>query len=150
MVAKGLEAATIAEVLRETTEKVEASFIVDTLSFLHMGGRCSSVAALGANLLKLKPCIEVIDGAMSVGKKYRGSLSACLSQYVTDRLSNRDDINTDRIFITHSGCDEATVALVKAKVEELMNFDEIIITRAGCTISNHCGPNTLGILFKRK
>lgn len=150
MAQKGMAAKDIADKLNATTPKVEASFVVDTLSFLHMGGRCSSVAALGANLLKLKPCIEVKDGAMSVGKKYRGNLLSCLSQYVTDRLSGRNDICTDRIFITHSGCDEATIAAVKEKVAELMAFDEVIITRAGCTISNHCGPNTLGILFKRK
>ena len=90
--------------MRETAKKVEASFVIDTLFYLQKGGRCSTLAALGANLLKLKPCIEVKDGKMGVGKKYRGKIDNCIAQYVRERLQGRDDLRRNRIFITHSGC----------------------------------------------
>lgn len=135
---------------REVIPKVEASFVIDTLKYLHKGGRCSSVAALGANLLKLKPCIEVADGKMHVGKKYRGPLVKCIEQYVTDRLKDRTDINRSRIFITHTDCPQEIVDAAYRKVKENGDFAEILETTAGCTVSNHCGPGTLGVLFIRK
>lgn len=151
-IAAGMPVEQIVEEVQALTQKVDASFVVDNLEFLHKGGRCSAVAMLGANVLKLKPCIVVNTegGKMGVDKKYRGILERCLEEYVGDRLSDPDSIRTDRIFITHSGISEERIALVKAAVEKHMHFDEILITRAGCTISSHCGPNTLGILFLRK
>ncbi len=151
-IAEGLAAEEVVAKLKELTKKVEASFVLDTLEFLHKGGRCSTIAMMGANMLKLKPCIEVdnADSKMTVGKKYRGSLDKCLQEYVGDRLNDRDDIDTKRIFITHSGISEERIQMVKEAVEACKQFDEILITRAGCTISAHCGPNTLGILFVRK
>lgn len=141
-----------AEELRKRTRNCHASFILDTLTFLHAGGRCSSVAALGANVLKLKPCIQVdnSDGSMGVGKKYRGTLDKVLVKYVKDELSRYTDINTDLLFITHSGIPQEYIDLVKKTVEETMDFKEIHVTTASCTISAHCGPNTLGILFETK
>ena len=147
MARDGVEAEVIAERLNIMTSNVRASFILDTLEFLHKGGRCSSVAALGANLLKLKPCIEVIDGKMTVGKKYRGKLDAVLKQYTKDKLTTGEKINTKRVFITHSGISQEIIDLVQTTIKETMNFDEILITRAGSTVSSHCGPNTLGVLF---
>ncbi len=149
MARDGLDAAEIVKKLAQNTQKVEASFIIDTLKYLHMGGRCSSVAALGANLLKLKPCIEVIDGKMSVGKKYRGNYKGAVEDYVTDRLKDRADINYEKIFITHTGCSAEVIETAVATIKQYADFKEIIQTIAGCTISNHCGPNTLGILFER-
>ncbi len=151
-IAAGMPVEQIVEEVQEIAQKVEASFVVDNLEFLHKGGRCSAVAMLGANVLKLKPCIEVSNegGAMGVSKKYRGTLERVLEEYVADRLSGREDIRQDRIFITHSGISQERIDLVKAAIEKHMHFDEIFITRAGCTISSHCGPNTLGILFVRK
>ena len=142
----------IVDEVQALTQKVESSFIVDNLEFLHKGGRCSAVAMLGANVLKLKPCIEVSTdgGKMGVTKKYRGTLERVLEEYVGDRLAGREDICTDRIFITHSGISQERIDIVKAAIEKHMQFDEIYVTRAGCTISSHCGPNTLGILFVRK
>ena len=134
----------------EVVPKVEASFVIDTLKYLHKGGRCSSVAALGANLLKLKPCIEVMDGKMHVGKKYRGSLAKCMEQYMTDRLRDRTDINDKRVFITHTDCQPEIIKIAYDTVKKYGNFKEILETTAGCTVSNHCGPGTLGILFLRK
>lgn len=151
-IAAGMEAAQIAEEVRALTEKVEASFVIDTLEFLHKGGRCSALARLGANLLSLKPCIEVSteNGSMGVGKKYRGTLEKALQQYVKDRLEGRTDLKTDRIFITHSGISDERIAMVKDLIGQYATFDEIHVTRAGCTISSHCGPGTLGILFLTK
>ena len=135
--------------LNEVASQVEASFVVDKLDYLVKGGRCSSAAALGANLLKLKPCIEVVDGRMKVGKKYRGNYDKVLLQYVRERLDGRDDLALDRIFVTHTPCRPETVEAVKAEIQTYAPFSEIIETTAGCTISSHCGPNTLGILFLR-
>lgn len=151
-IAAGMPIEQIVQEVTALTKRVEASFVLDTLEFLHKGGRCSAVAALGANLLKLKPCIEVSneDSTMTVGKKYRGALEKVLPEYVADRLKDRTDIDTTRIFITHSGISQERINLVKSCVEQYQKFDEILITRAGCTISAHCGPNTLGILFVRK
>ncbi len=151
-IAAGMPVEQIVAEVQEITQRVESSFIVDNLEFLHKGGRCSAVAMLGANVLKLKPCIEVSNegGAMGVSKKYRGTLERVLEEYVADRLNGREDIRQDRIFITHSGISQERIDIVKAAIEKHMHFDEIFITRAGCTISSHCGPNTLGILFVRK
>lgn len=145
--------ATIEEIVAQAqrnVERTESSFVIDTLEFLHKGGRCSSLAALGANLLQLKPCIEVKDGGMVVGKKYRGTIKKALLAYVEDRLTGRDDIDAGRIFITHSYCDPALVEEIRQKVSSILPFDDVIVSTAGCTISSHCGPNTLGILFFRK
>lgn len=150
MAREGLPAQEICRRLGELIPKVDASFVIDRVDYLHRGGRCSGIEALGAALLRIKPSIEVIDGKMKVGKKYRGSLERCLEHYVKDKLSNIQDLDESRVFITHSMCSEQTVAKVKEAVRRYANFEEIIETKAGCVISSHCGPNTLGILFKRK
>ncbi len=130
-------------------DKVDASFVVDRLDYLHKGGRCSTVAMLGANLLKLRPCIEVVDGKMIVGKKYRGTYARCLKQYVDDRLRNPDAVNAKRIFITHTGVSREDFELVRAEVLSRKAFDEVLEVRAGCSITSHCGQGTLGVLFIR-
>ncbi len=150
MAEAGASAEEIVAQAEKNIARAEASFVIDTLEFLHKGGRCSSVAALGANLLQLKPCIEVKEGGMAVGKKYRGTIKKALMAYVEERLKDRTDIDTSRVFVTHSYCDPALVEEIKAKVLELCPFEEVITCTAGCTISAHCGPNTLGILFFRK
>ncbi len=147
---KGHTAEEIVAILSATRERVDASFLIDTLTYLYKGGRCSALSALGANLLKIKPCIEVKNGKMGVGKKYRGNLLKCYGQYVDDRLANLERIDPKRIFITHSTCEPEIVSLVKNKVEALNYFEEVIETDAGCTVTSHCGPNTLGVLFIHK
>ena len=147
---QGLNAEEIVEKLRNMTSKLEASFVIDKLTYLYKGGRCSAVAALGANLLKLKPCIEVKDGVMGVGSKYRGSFDACIDKYTQERLEGRNDIDYRRIFITHTGVDKKIIETVRNNIKKYGKFEEVIETFAGCTISSHCGPNTLGILFYRK
>ena len=150
-IAVGLSAEQVAEEVRALVPHCHASFVLDTLEFLHKGGRCSALAMMGANVLQLKPCIEVNteDGTMAVGKKYRGSLGKVREQYVRDCLK-RDDIDYEKIFITHSGTSDADIEKVKAVVKECGPFENIYVTRAGCTISCHCGPETLGVLFMTK
>lgn len=150
MAEEGMEPAAVAEALNSMTGNVNASFLAGHLDYLYKGGRCSAVAMLGANLLKLRPCIEVHDGVMGVGKKYRGSFVRCLESYVKDRLSDAADIDTRRIFITHSGVEDRVIDAVRKAVEGCMDFNEILVTRAGCTISSHCGDSTLGILYMHK
>ena len=132
------------------TERVEASFLLDQLKYMVKGGRCSSAAALGANLLNLKPCIEVKGGKMSVVKKYRGNYAKCLANYVKDRLTNRDDLDMWTLFVTHTPVTEECEQAVAAAVAECNQFDNTYWTEAGCTVSCHCGPSTLGVLFVRK
>ncbi len=148
--AGGKSAAEIAEACRALAPCVDASFVVDDLEFLHKGGRCSAVAAFGANLLQLKPCIGVREGKMGVGKKYRGKFGVVLQKYIVDRIGNGDGIDLSRVFVTHAGCDAAIVEQCVAQVKALAPFAEVHVTRAGCTISSHCGRNTLGVLFIRK
>ena len=129
---------------------VNASFIIDSLEYLHKGGRCSTLAALGANLLKLKPCIEVKNGSMAVGKKYRGKFADVLVEYTQARLEDADNIDLARVFVTHAGVDMEIVNAVAEQVKKTLPFKEVLITRAGATVSCHCGRNTLGVLFVQK
>ncbi len=150
MAKNGMEASEIVEKVGAMIPCVDASFVIDNLEYLHKGGRCSALAMLGANVLKLKPCIEVKNGKMGVGKKYRGKYAAVLKEYVAERLTNIEDIDLERIFVTHAGVDEEIVNAVVEQVKTLAPFKEVFATRAGCTISSHCGADTLGILFVRK
>ena len=144
---KGMSAAEIAEHLTALTEKVDTSFVLDTLEFMWKGGRCSGVAALGANLLKLKPALEMKDGKLGVYKKYRGSINSVYKQYITERLSGRK-VRPGHVFITESGeIDQSVIDELEALVRQLIPVKEIHHTIAGCTVSSHCGPKTLGVLF---
>ena len=142
--------AELKEMLEAFVPKVEASFLVDKLNYLAKGGRCSAVAALGANLLNLKPCIEVKNGKMSVVKKYRGSYAKCLASYVKDRLDSREDIVRNELFLTYTTVTDECLAAVQGAIDQYGNFNHVYETQAGCTVSCHCGPDTLGILFVRK
>ena len=151
MAQSGALPADIVEYVKINLDKIETSFIIDSLKYLHKGGRCSSLASLGANVLKLKPCIEVKNSKMDVGKKYRGNFDKVILQYVNDKLKNRDDIDTSRIFVTFPcRTPQAVVAEVIALVKSLHKFDEVYETVAGCSISNHCGPVCLGVIFRSK
>lgn len=142
-----------AEILKEITalrDKVDASFIIPQIDYLYRGGRCSGLEAAGAKLLHIRPSIEVSDGRMSPGKKYRGSYEHYLKHYIADRLEQADKIDFSRVFITHSPCEEGMVPYTIELVKSYGLFREVIDTTAGCTVCTHCGPNTLGILFLRK
>lgn len=150
MLNAGLSAKETVEKTRALVPCVDASFVIDSLEYLYKGGRCSALAMFGANLLKLKPCIQVKDGKMDVAKKYRGKFSEVLKQYVKDKISDYSDIELDRVFITHAGCDPELVNEIVELVRKEVPFKEVFMTRAGCTVSSHCGANTLGVLFIRK
>ncbi|MCQ2477865.1 MAG: DegV family protein [Clostridia bacterium] len=150
MVNEGLDAETVVEKINALRDKVDASFVIDSLEYLYKGGRCSALSVLGANLLKLKPCIAVKDGTMGLCKKYRGKFEEVLKTYAVERLENKDDIDTDRVFVTHAGLDEELVNSIVDTVKATVPFKEVFITRAGCTISSHCGQQSLGVLFVRK
>lgn len=138
----------ILKMLDGMTGRVDTTFVVDKLDYLAKGGRCSSVVALGANLLRLKPCIVLADGKMAVGKKYRGAFEKVLPDYVRDQLTGKN-VDLNRIFVVSTRCDPAIPAAVCDVVKEF-GFREVLTAVAGCTISCHCGPNTLGIVFLRK
>lgn len=151
MAESGMAPEEIVRALNDLTGRVDASFILDRLDYMKKGGRCSAVTLLGANLLRLRPCIEVHDGKMAVAKKYCGSFQKCVTAYITDRLSGRDDLALERIFLTHSGgVDPAILTEAERLIRSLQPFKEVCVTRAGCTVSCHCGPGTLGILYLRK
>lgn len=152
LIKEGRSAAEIADQLKSMVPCCHASFVLDTLKFLRAGGRCSALAAFGSNMLQIKPCIEVNnkDGSMHVGRKYRGNLEHVISHYVADKLTQYDDIQDDLIFITHSGISETYIDAARKVIEKQGRFKEIQVTKASCTISAHCGPNTLGVLFKTR
>ena len=149
MAAEGKSAEEIVKEIEALIPRVRASFVIDTLTYLSRGGRCSSVTALLAGTLKLHPEIIVKDGAMSVNKKYRGSLGSAVMKYATDLEEALLDADHDRVFITHTVRDSerAIVEEVRKYLESLGVFKEVLETKAGGVISSHCGPGTLGILF---
>ena len=146
----GYDGAYIAKALDEIKGNLDVRFVLQTLDYLHKGGRCSGIARFGANMLKLRPEIVMNNGTLHVGKMYRGSMEKTILDYVRGRLGNEKEVNYDRIFVTHSGVPREIVDKVIALVKELRPFEEVIETVAGSTISCHCGPNCLGVLFFRK
>ena len=148
--ADGLTARAIQMKLQSLAKRVELSFVLDRLDFMAKSGRCSGVLAFGANLLGIKPALEVINGELKVVKKYRGSLPICMSKYITDRLADRDDIEDGLVFISSCqpkpGCMEA----VKAGLKKYGHFKECWETDIGTTIGGYSGPGTIGIVFARK
>lgn len=151
MAAKGgMTAAEIAQAMRDLTPKVDASFCVDRLEYLRKGGRCSTAAALGANLLAIKPCIEVREGNMLVAKKYRGHYDRVLKEYVHERLAGNDTLRLNRIMVTHTPVPDGIVDMVKQEILSCQPFAEILETEALGTVACHCGPHTLGILYIHK
>ena len=146
----GMAAADIAAELRRLAPHSDTSFVLDTLEYMWKGGRCSGVTALGANVLKLKPCLEMREGKLVVCKKYRGTMDKVYRQYITERLTGKTAA-ADYAFLTHSGeVPEDTLRQLTALVQELAPFKEVFVTQAGCTVSSHCGPGTLGVLFLRR
>ena len=146
---EGKSAAEIVARLEESKKHLDTSFVLQTLEYLHKGGRCSGVAVFGANVLHIRPEIVVEHGGMRVGRKYRGNMERTILSYIRGRLEGQTDVLTKRIFVTHSGVPREIVDKALALVRELQPFEEVIETTAGSTISSHCGPNCLGVLFLR-
>lgn len=147
MVASGMSAAEIASSLTAMRDKVSTSFLLETLTYMNKGGRCSTLAVLGANILGIKPTIENLnDGSLAVGKKFRGKTSVVRRQYIDEKLS-APGIDYSRIFVDHSGIDEDELLELKTYIEDNYDFKEVLISRAGSTISTHCGPGTFALMF---
>jgi DegV family protein with EDD domain len=132
--------------MRETIPYVRSQFIVDTMEYLHKGGRCSSVAKLFGTILKIKPLIVVREGKMSVGGKPRGKIEACLDKLVEMVVEDKENIDLDAVFVTHSEADSSCEYLT-GKVKEVLPEANLLTSRAGCIISTHCGPGTIGVLY---
>ena len=147
MAAQGKTAEEIVAEIERMKPLVRASFVVDTLTYLHRGGRCNGLEAMAGSMLKLHPKIVVSEGKMSSSKKYRGKIDKVILAYAKDMEEQLLQARKERVFITHSGCPEETVLMVKEYLESLSRFEEILLTRAGGVISSHCGPGTLGVLF---
>lgn len=140
----------ICQRIEKLKEKEKVSFVVDSLTFLHRGGRCSSVAALAGGVLKLHPRIVVSEGSMSADKKYRGKIEKAILDYVRELEDSLKEADRKRVFITHSGCKQEIIDEVYGYLKEMNHFNEIYVTRAGGVISSHCGPSTLGVLYLEK
>jgi len=147
MAQQGASAREIADEIQRIRPLVRASFVVDTLTYLHRGGRCSGLAAMMGGALKLHPRITVADGKMAPGKKYRGKIDRVILSYATDMEADLRSARKNHVFITHSGCSDEAIDSVRSYLTGLNHFDEIHVTRAGGVISSHCGPGTLGVLF---
>ena len=147
LIAEGLPAAEVVRRIETIKPLVRASFVVDTLTFLHRGGRCSGLASLMGSMLKIHPKIVVEGGAMRPDAKYRGSMQRVLSRYVEDLVPAMQKARRERVFVTHSCYDNDLAQTVVDELKEMNLFDEVLETHAGCVVSSHCGPNTLGVLF---
>lgn len=152
LAAAGADAQTIAHELEYKREKVVTTFVLDKLEFLHKGGRCSGLTALGANVLGIKPSIVMRDGALVVGKKYRGKIENCQMQYVRDLLEQyQGQIDTDRAFLSHTeGVSDAQLKALQKEIHKTVRFKEYFISTVGCTITAHCGEKTFTLEFMLK
>ncbi len=150
MTKEGKSRKVIVDEIERMKGMVYSNFVVDTLTYLHRGGRCSSISALAGGALKLHPKIVVEHGSMSGTKKYRGKMSSVVMHYVKDMETELLKAETDRVFITHSGCQQSDINQVYDYLKKLNHFEEILVTRAGGVISSHCGPGTLGVIFMMK
>lgn len=148
--AQGMPAEKIYTDLSKLTPNVEFSCILDSLSYVLKGGRLGSLVAKGVEILQLKPCIELRNGKLSLGRKYRGKLDSVIMQYVRDRLENRGDIDLKRIFVANSLVNKTLITNIVELVKSLQPFEEILVADIGCAISCHAGPNAIGVIFLRK
>lgn len=145
---QGKSAEEIFKQLEKLGEKIQVSFVIDELDYLHKGGRCSLLTLLGARALHIHPYIKMKNGSLGVFKKYRGNMKICFTKYVEQLVETyKGKVDNDRCFITHSGCTDELVEYVKDLVAKNFDFKEILVTIAGSTISSHCGKGTLGVLF---
>lgn len=143
---EGVEAKDIHEILTKLTAKVQASFVIERLDYLHKGGRCSAIAMFGANLLKLRPEIILKDGYMKPAHKYRGKMEKVIGEYCADVLKEHPNPDLSVGFITYTSATPEMVTAAKSALES-HGFKTIYQTHAGATITSHCGEHTLGILF---
>ncbi len=150
MAQEGMDSRQIKERIMELIPRVRASFVVDTLVYLHRGGRCGGLSAMLGAAIKLHPRIIVSNGSMSNDRKYRGKMKSVVMNYAKDLEAGMRDAMPERVFITHSGSEQEIVDAVREYLQTLGIFQEILVTRAGGVVSSHCGPGTLGVLYIAK
>lgn len=144
---QGLPAKEIAQIEQRRAYNVQSSFVVDTLTYLYKGGRCSALSMFGANLLKLRPRLQLIDGKITPTDKYRGKMQSVLLKYVDDTLAQYNNPDKTRCFVTHANADPEMVAEIIEHIKSKNIFSEVIESKAGATVFSHCGKGTLGILY---
>ncbi|NMA83466.1 MAG: DegV family protein [Epulopiscium sp.] len=147
MANQGIDASEIANKIQEDVPKVRSSFVIDTLKYLHMGGRCTSLQMLANSVLKIRPQIIVRDGGMVVGSKYRGNRKRCWESFYKDHIGDGEGIRRNRVFLTQSGCSMEEVTFLIENLRNELDVEEVLTTEAGIVISSHCGPKTMGILY---
>lgn len=147
---EGLDAREIFDAVNALRPQVCQSFVIDKLEFLRKGGRCSALTALGANVLNIHPSIEMIDGKLELAKKYRGKIETIQVNYIQDQLQKHNRIHRGIALLCHTGIPAQQVEALRRLVESTLDFEQVILTEAGCTISAHCGPNCLGLAFLLK
>lgn len=144
---KGVPIEEAVKMIENKRSQVRISFVIDTLTYLHKGGRCSALTMLGANLLGIRPSIVVSDGRMIVGKKYKGKINKILDKYIVDTLSENPSRDDSLCLITYSSATSEMTKIAHDTLKENATFKKIAETTAGGTVATHCGPNTLGIIF---
>lgn len=150
MAAEGYSAERITDILNERKERIDVSFVVGNIEFLHKGGRCSGVAAFGANLLGIKPVVEVVDGRLRVGRKYRGKFDKCVENYIADRLLDSEGIELGRMMYASNGCDPKMRKAAAKIIKKSAPFKNAVETEIGTTVTGHIGPEVFGLLVVRK
>lgn len=145
---KGMTACEVAEKIRQLIPKVRTAFVIDNLDYLHKGGRCSAIQSFVGGVLKVRPIVKVVDGKMILGQKLMGKREKALNTMLNNVIKDKDIIDPDRVIVTHSISDDSDY--LKTELSKNINVKEIIVTQAGCVISSHCGPNTIGILYIEK
>lgn len=145
---EGLNASEISEKVRALVPKIKTAFIIDTLDYLYMGGRCSSLENFFGGVLKIRPVVKVVDGKMILGQKLMGKRERALNTMLNNVIKEKDNISPERVMVTHSISNDA--CYLKNELNKHLNVNEVIETQAGCVISSHCGPNTIGILYIEK
>ncbi len=150
MAESGMSAEEIAKELEVLREKVDTSFVLDNLEFLAKGGRCSAVAALGANILGIRPSLEMREGKLGICKKYRGKIDKVQLQYLTERIEALGEVDDEVGFLIHTNVDASQAKALVEAVKATGRFKEVIEAEAGCTITAHCGPNCVGFAAIKK
>ena len=147
---EGKSAKEIFDLVSPLVTKVSAQFAVDTLEYLHKGGRCSGASKIFGTIFHIHPIIKLVDGGMIVYKKPRGAYKAALNELVNEIKGDYPNVDLDHIFVTHSGMDRNLINYLYEEVSKVVGQDHVYITRAGCVISSHCGPGTIGVLYIKK
>ena len=147
---EGKSAKEIFDLVSPLVTKVSAQFAVDTLEYLHKGGRCSRASKIFGTIFHIHPIIKLVDGGMIVYKKPRGAYKAALNELVNEIKGDYPNVDLDHVFVTHSGMDQNLINYLYEEVSKVVGQDHVYITRAGCVISSHCGPGTIGVLYIKK